>query len=123
MKDHQRAEFTNKLRSTAIKYQGTQQLRSRLAAVVDEYIPKDKNIETELDALQAEIDQLKNPWKPNEVLESYTHESDNLVQGVILFKSGDELRVSTSKNVFDALTENLGLVAKNSFSAIEKLGR
>ena len=59
MKDHQRAEFTNKLRSTAIKYQGTQQLRSRLAAVVDEYIPKDKNIETELDALQAKLDKIK----------------------------------------------------------------
>ena len=45
MKDHQRAEFTNKLRDTAIKYQGTQQLRSRLAAVVDEYLPKYNKLE------------------------------------------------------------------------------
>lgn len=55
MKDHQRAEFTNKLRDAAIKYQGTQQLRSRLAAVVDECVPKDKNIEAERDALQDQI--------------------------------------------------------------------
>jgi hypothetical protein len=82
MKDHQRAEFTNKLRDAAIKYQGTQQLRSRLAAVVDECIPKDKNILnrfiegdgnrivelyesdlnqllTERDALQATVKELK----------------------------------------------------------------
>ena len=45
MKDHERAAFTNKLRDTAIKYQGTQQLRSRLAAVVDEYLPKSKKLE------------------------------------------------------------------------------
>jgi hypothetical protein len=55
MKDHQRAEFTNKLRDAAIKYQGTQQLRSRLAAVVDECITKDKNIEAERDALRLKL--------------------------------------------------------------------
>jgi hypothetical protein len=59
MKDHQRAEFTNKLRDTAIKYQGTQQLRSRLAAVVDECIPKDKNIEAERDALRLRVGDLE----------------------------------------------------------------